>query len=169
MARIYFITDNVSDLSGGADFNATLDYNYGTAAAQSVSIAAAVTETSYCFSRPLHPGTRGSVTGNYTVSVFCSTANNNITGTATLRRINSAGTVQTSSATSSSVAFDTTGAKIFSFTSLNLGTFTATDRLRLDLAFTNAAAHSASSFGIRFNDSNSSVVTPFTVRLFVST
>lgn len=164
------MTTNNSDLSGGADFNRKLEYRFtGAATALSVSIAAASTEVSRCFTEPLHPGTGGSVTGNYTVSVFCSTSNANITGTATLHRINSSGTIQTSSAASSSVSFSTTGAKTFSFTSLNLGTFAKTDRLRVDLSFTNSASHSASSFGIRFNDPDSDVVTPFRVRSFSTT
>ena len=170
MARVYYMTTNNSDLTGGADFNRKLEYEYtGAATALSVSIAAASTEVSRCYTEPLHPGASGSVTGNYTVSVFCSTANANINGTVTLHRINSAGTIQTSSAASSSVSFGTTGAKTFSFTSLSLGTFTSSDRLRVDFSFTNAAAHSASSFGIRFNDPDSDVITPFIVRAFVTT
>lgn len=170
MARILFATTNNSDLSGGADFNRKLEYNIiGASTALSVSIAQGATETSYCFTEPLHPGTGGNVTGNYTVSLNCTTANANIAATCTLNRINSTGTVQTSSTASGSVSFGTTGAKTFTFTSLSLGTFSSTDRLRVDFSFTNSAAHSANAVGITFNSVDSSIITPHTVRKFLTT
>lgn len=170
MARRYFATTNNSDLTGGADFNRELEYTItGAATALSVTINNASTETSRCYTDPLHPGTKGSVTGDYTVSIFCSTLNASISATVTLHRINSTGTIQTSSSASSSVLFDTTGAKVFTFTGLSLGTFTSTDRLRVDFNFANSSAHTNQSFGVRFNDPDTYVLTPFAVRAFHTT
>lgn len=169
MARIYFATTNDSDLSGGADFNRKLEYSIvGTPTALSVSIAQAATEISYWFTDPRHPGTAGSVTGTYTTSLNITTANANVSCTVVVNRINSTGTVQTSSAASNSVTFDTTGAKIFTNSSVNLGTFSATDRMRVDLQFANAALHSAQSFGLTFNSLDTDIITPFTARVFLT-
>jgi len=166
MARIYYFRSTTSDLSGGADFSR---YFYPTPEASgntgSISIAAAATEVSYGFTPPLHPGTAGTVTGDYTVDVDITTANSNIFLAIQLHRINSAGTVQTSSATSAENQISTTGVKTFTFSALSLGTFASTDRVRIDFRCRNSAAHSASSFAIGYP--NTDIVTPWAARLYV--
>lgn len=169
MARKYFLTSATSDLSGGADFSRVLGNIIASQTTLSISIAANATETSYGFTEPLVPGTNGNVTGNYTVQADVTTANSNITCAVTLRRINSAGTVQTSSSAVSGVSFGTTGVKTFSWTSLSLGAFSSTDRLRVDFAFTNSAAHTASSFALGFNDPDAFILAPFPVKSYVTT
>lgn len=169
MARLYFLSSTNSDLTGGADFSRALFYNNNAASTTlSISIAQAATEVSRGFTPLLHPSVYGA-TGNYTVVVDVTTSNSNIFCTITLRRIDSTGTIGTSSATSAEQQFNTTGAKTFSFTSLNLGTWASGDRLRVDYSFRNSAAHQASSFAIGINDPDTRVETPFNVRSFVTT
>lgn len=170
MARLYFFSSIASDLSGGADFNRELLPNItASASALSVSIAAAATETSYGYTEPLDPGLAGTVTGDYTISMDVTTANSNITMSFAVARVNSSGTQQTLSSTSTTVSFSTTGAKTLTLTGVNLGTFASTDRLRVSYNFINAAAHSSQSFGINQNSVDSYITTPFRVKYFVTT
>lgn len=170
MARLYFLSSTNSDLTGGADFTRALFYNNNAASTTvSVSVAANTTDVSYGFTPALHPGVYGD-TGNYTVVVDVTTANTNIFCAITLRRVNSSGTVQTSSTASAEQQFNTTGAKTFSFTSLNLGTWASGDRLRVDYGLrNNATMGGAQSVSLGINDPDTRVETPFNVRGFVVT
>lgn len=169
MARLYFFSAVTSDLTGGADFNRELLPNITTtASALSVTVAGSVTETSFGFTEPLDPGAAGTVTGDYTVSMDVTTANSNITMSFAVARINSSGTQQAISSTSTTVSFSTTGAKTLTLTSVNLGTFASTDRLRVSYLFANAAMGNAT-FGVNQNSVNSYVSTPFNVKYFVTT
>jgi len=170
VARLYFFSAATSDLTGGADFNRELLPNITTSAsALSVTIAQAVTETSYGYTEPLDPGAAGSVTGDYTVSMDVTTANSNITMSFAVARVNSSGTQQTISSTSTTVSFSTTGAKTLTLSGVDLGTFTSTDRLRVSYLFANAAAHSSQTFGVNQNSVNSYISTPFRVKYFLTT
>lgn len=164
MARLYFFSSVDSDLTGGADFNKALLPSRSTGNTGLISIAQAVTETSYAFTPALHPGTAGTVTGTYTVEVDITTANSNMFLSIQLHRINSAGTVQTSSAASTENNITTTGIKTFTFTALSLGTFTSTDRLRVNFICRNSALHSSSTFAIGYD--NSDIITPFVARMY---
>lgn len=166
MARNYFFTSSNSDLTGGADFSR---YFYPNPEASGntglISIAQATTETSYGFTPELHPGKAGTVTGNYTVNVDITTANTNIFLAIQLHRINSAGTVQTSSSASAEQQLSTTGVKTYTFTALSLGTFDSTDRVRIDFLCRNNAAHTASTFAIGYT--NTLIITPWEARFSV--
>lgn len=168
MARLYFLSGTNSDLTGGADFSRALFYNNNAASTTlSVTIAGSATETSYGFTPLLHPSIYGA-TGNYTVVTNVTTSNSNIFLSIILNRINSTGTVQSSSAASAENNITTTGSKTFSFTNINLGTWASGDRLRVDYLCRNSAMNNQS-FAIGINDANTNVQTPFNVRGFVVT
>jgi tetrahydromethanopterin S-methyltransferase subunit C len=163
MARLYFLSNLTSDLTGGADFNMDLVSSpideVGTVQCSHTSQQ---TKLSYAFTPPLHPGTSGSIVGNYTVNFSIASGSTSLTLTMTLRRVNSAGTVQTSSTTSAGQTLGT-GVKTFTFTNLNLGTFLATDRLRIDFNIVNGAMNTQNAT-IVVNSSDSYVLAPWTVR-----
>jgi hypothetical protein len=166
MARIYYFSSVVSDLSGGADFSSYFYPNPGASGnTGSISIAQAATEVSYGFTPVLHPGAAGTVTGDYTVDVDITTANTNIFLAIQLHRINSAGTVQTSSAASAEQQLSTATLYTFTFASLSLGTFASTDRVRIDFRIRNNAAHTTQSFAIGYP--NTDIVTPWAARFSV--
>lgn len=168
MARLYFLSSTNSDLTGGADFTRSLFPNNNSAATTfSVTVASSVTETSYGFTPPLDPSTSGT-TGDYTVNVDVTTANSNHFLSIVLNRVNSAGTVQTSSTASAENNITTTGIKTFTFTNLNLGTWTSGDRLRVDYRFRNSGMNNQTS-AIGVDDPDCNIITPFTVRGFVVT
>lgn len=173
MARLYFLSGTNSDLTGGADFSRYLYPNNNSATTTlSISVAQATTaspEISYGFTSPIDPSIYGT-TGNYTVVLDITTTNTNIQASVQLHRVNSAGTIQTSSAISATQTFGASPTTYtFSFTNLSLGTWASGDRLRVDYRFGNAALHSASSFSIAINDPDCYVLTPFNVRSFVTT
>jgi hypothetical protein len=166
MARIYYFGSTTSDLSGGADFSRYFYPNpENSGNTGSISIAPNATEVSYGFTPALHPGTAGTVTGDYVVDVDITTANTNIFLAIQLHRINSAGTIQTSSAISAEQQLTTTGINTFTFTGLSLGTFTSTDRVRIDFRCRNNAAHTNQSFAIGYP--NTDIVTPWTARFSI--
>lgn len=169
MARLYFLTSADSDLTGGSDFNKKLLPNIISAASGlTVATAGNVTETSYVFTEPPDPGSRGSVTGDFTISVDITTSGTNMSMTFAVARINSAGTQQSISSASSSISLTTTGVKTATLTGVNLGTFASTDRLRLHINHINGGAGSRS-FGLNLNSANSYLLTPFIVKFFATT
>jgi hypothetical protein len=153
MPQVYRATLDTADLT-----NATAARNYfvkvnpnNTATNVTLpAIATNGTQTISFFTPPIRPGIDGSVVSNLFFYYQITTANNNVSGTATFRRINSSGTVQTSSAASASISFNTTGVKQFTVTSANLGTFLSTDRVRIDILARNASnmATATYAFGV---------------------
>jgi len=149
MAQVFHATLDTADLT-----NATAARNYfvkvnPNPTATNITlpaIATSGTQTISFFTPPIRPGTDGSVISNLFFQYQITTANNSISATATFRRINSAGTVQTSSATSASISFGTTGVKQFVTTAQNLGTFLDTDRVRIDILATNASSMVTNSY-----------------------
>jgi len=135
MSTLYYLSADNSDLSGGADFNKKLVTSGETSGTQSLSFTANQAKTSYGFTEPGLPGTLGQ-TGNYTVTVNIPTTNAQGRLAISLSRVNSAGTVQS---TSASTAEQTTNSATltFSLTSINLGTWSAGDRLRVNYEFRN--------------------------------
>lgn len=167
MARLYFLSNITSDLAGGTNFNRYLDYDItGGSTGISFAVNGGRTSTNYGYTRPLHPGRYGSFTGDYTVTSFVVTAATNLRLSIILRRINSAGTVQTSSAQTAEQSLGTTGLKSFTLTNVNLGTFAATDRLRVDYIVRNAGAHANQSTQLLSNDPQVFVRAPYYARAF---
>ena len=168
MARIYYLSSTNSDLTGGIDFNKHLTSNIGTASTISpASDAKSVNgqEISRAYTQILHPGSAGTVTGNYTVTIDVTVANSNIFVSVRIHRINSTGTTQTSSTATAEQQISSTGQKTFTLSSVNLGTFTSTDRLRVDYTIRNSAMGSQS-ITIATDDVDSSIITPFVTRQF---
>ncbi len=166
MATRHFLSSTNSDLTGGADWNRYIRYNTsGTASTVSASIAQAATEVQRGFTEPLHPGTKASVTGTFTVKVKVTTGNTNANIAIQLHRVNSAGTIQTSSSTTATQSASA-GTKTFTLASVNLGTFAQTDRLRVDYRITGIAM-GAVTISLATEDPDCFVETPFNSRFFI--
>lgn len=171
MPRRYWLTTTTSDLTGGADFNYLQRYNVtptGAAVPFTVSIAGGATETSFGFTAPVEPGFDGA-TGDYTIQANVTTANNNIFLAFQLDRINVSGVVQTSSTVTAEQSLGALGAKGYSFTALNLGTFAVTDRLRIRYIFRNSSGMTAQSCAIAANSLNAFVEAPYVSKVRIIT
>jgi len=160
MATTYYLSNTNSDLSGGADFSKKLLPSTETANTINFSVAKTSTETSYAWTEPGVPGTSG-MTGDYTVEVYITVGNANMTVAANIHRVNSSGVVQ-SSATAASAVTATAGLKTFNWSSQSLGTWAAGDRLRVDYIFT-VSGHQAQSLTIQTGTTDTEVVTPWTL------
>ena len=161
MTTTYRRTNTDSDLAGGASFNkAILLPASDTTGSQVVNVGNNSTVIARAFTASGIPGADG-VTGNYTVELEGLVGNNNIALSVQLHRINSVGTIQTSS-TISAEQTATAGTKTFSFTSLNLGTWASNDRLRIDYRYRNTA-HGGQDFTVTHGGTNNEVVAPWTL------
>lgn len=141
MPRRYFLYSTNSDLTNGsATYNKYLLPNLiggPSASIQNISLTANANLTASCFTYQLHPGDHAQ-TGSYTASLQVSTGNANINLSARFHRINSAGTIQSSSVTTPEQAITTATTYTFLSSSVDLGTFANTDRIRVDYLFRNA-------------------------------
>lgn len=167
MATRHFLSSVNSDLTGGADWNRYVRYNTsGAASTVSASVAVSATEIQRGFTEPLHPGTKASVTGNYTVKVKITTGSALASMSIQLHRVNSSGIIAASSATTATQSAGA-GTKTFSLTSVNLGTFGETDRLRVDYRMIGVAM-GAVTIILATEDPDCYVETPFNSRFFLS-
>lgn len=170
MSRIYYLSSTNSDLSGGLDFNLNLTTNIGsTPSTVTQTTAVGATDVARSFTQPLHPGLGGdNGYATETVTIDVSTANALIFLSVQAHRINSAGAVQTSSSVTTEQQLSTTGIKTFTIAWLNpggKGTWTSTDRLRIDFRTRNSGmGNQAVAFNT--NDADSRVTTNFTTRTF---
>lgn len=141
MPRTYFLYSTNSDLTvAGATYNKYFLPNLinGPAAtAQSITIAGSSNLTASAFTYQFHPGDHAQ-TGSYTASLQISTANTNAFLSTRWHRINSAGTVQTSTTSSAEQQLSSATAYAFNWGGVNLGTFANTDRIRVDYMFRNS-------------------------------
>lgn len=172
MARLYFLSNTNSDLTGAFHNKFLYPNNNSIATTLSTTTTGAgdidSTRTVFAFTPPLNPSQSGSLIGNYTVNVDVTTANNNHFLSVLLNRVDSAGILQSASTVSAENNITTTGIKTFTFTNLDLGTWTSGDRLRVDCRFRNSAMNNQTS-AIGVNDPDCNIITPFTVRGFVVT
>jgi hypothetical protein len=169
MARLYFLSNINSDVTATGDFSKELLPNItGATTALSTTVGANSTETAFGVAETLDPGTAGTVVGDYTFSVNCSTAGTNMNVGFRVARINSAGTLQTESALSTEVLLTSTGVKTTTLTAVDLGTFASTDRLRVTYAFRNAGSGNRTA-AIDANSVNTFVMTPFRAKFFITT
>ena len=167
MATRHFLSSTNSDLTGGADWNKYVRYNTsGAASTIAASIAQNAIEVQRAFTEPLHPGTKASVTGDYTVKVKVTTGNTNANIAITLHRVNSAGTIQASSSTTANQSASA-GTKTFTLTSVNLGTFAETDRLLVSYRMTGIAM-GAVTITLATEDPDCYIETPFNARFFMA-
>jgi hypothetical protein len=94
------------------------------------------------------------------VEMAVATGNTNVQLSVTLHRVNSAGTIQTSSSASAEQTA-TAGVKTFTFTSQSLGTWATGDRLRVDYTYRNSA-HGGQSFDAAHGGTDNEVIAPWT-------
>lgn len=168
MARIYYLSSTNSDLSGGSDFNKHLTTNIGsTPSTVTQTTGSGATDVARSFTQPLHPGLGGdNGTLSETVFIDVSTANSLIFLSLQAHRVNSAGTVQTSSLVTAEQQLSATGRKTFTVLWLtSKGTWTSTDRLRIDFRTRNSGMGNQA---VAFNteDADSRITTNFTTRTF---
>lgn len=149
MSALYYVTNTDSDLSGGADFNKKLLTSAGSSANLTLNFGNSEARTSYAFTEPNVQVVQGEI-ATYTITVNFSTTNAQGRLAISLSRLNSAGTVQQ---TSPATAEQTTGAnRTFTLTDVNIGEFSATDRLRVNFLFRNNSTM-AQSWDITFGTS----------------
>lgn len=162
ITRVFYPGASSADLSGGSDFNLYLDPETSAAGILYVTVAASSTETSYGFTRSGDVPTGITAVGNYTVRVGIkdSSADELLTLDVRVRRVNNSGTVQASSSVTSQpqdVARE--GVRTFLLPSVDLGTWSAGDRLRVDYIFVNASG-GAQTTGILAGSTDCEVITP---------
>lgn len=109
-----------------------------------VTVPKATSQILWAYTRPGQPGTRGG-TGNGSATVvapYVSSSNSGLELDVQLHRTNSSGTIQTSGGWSPVETLANTGTYTFTWSSnLDLGTWTATDRLLCQFRYTNPSAH----------------------------
>ena len=140
MARRYFVSNVTSGLGVGVDFSVLLLPNIqGGTSTATVSLAPNTTRVSTVFTPPFHPSVGGAIS-DYTVLVEITTGDNQCALSLVAHRINSGGTIQTSSAATGEQTASV-GTQTHTFANLNLGTWILGDRLRIDYQFRNTLAH----------------------------
>lgn len=160
MATSYYLTTTASDLGTGSNFSNTLPATAPGTTTLALSVATATTETDFGHTQPGIPGT-GGVTGDYDIRVAINTGNADLQLSVQIHRVNSAGTVQTSSSASSEQTASA-GEKTFTFLSQSLGTWAAGDRLRLDLILRDTSAHGDESLTYDIGSAGVRISTPWT-------
>lgn len=160
MTTTYILRNQVSDLSGGNDFNLTLRQLTTGVLSLTINVAASATEDSYGFTQPGDPSNLG-ITGAYTVTLNITNGNNQIQLSIGLSRINNTGVVQQTSAFSLEQTASA-GVKTFNFPATGLGTWNPGDRLRVTYRFRNTQTMLQTCV-IEMNGANSAVVAPWTM------
>lgn len=158
MAQTFYLGSTASDLTGGADWNRYLEQTTETAGTVNAPVAAGATEVQYGFTRAGVPS-GGIVPGDFTVELENTQASTARHASIQLHRVDSSGVVQASSSISAEQTLSPTGVKTFSFTGVDLGTWSSGDRLRVDYRFRNSGGL-ASTFIIRTGTTDTEVVTP---------
>ena len=157
MSMTFIHRNTDSDLTGGS-VNYSLLKDTATGAEVTVGLGQGASVTYSAFTASGVPGIGGK-TGNYTVNLRIISGNVNAYGKVQLHRVNSSGVVQDSSDESGEQKLNSD--RSWSYTNLDLGTWTAGDRLRVDFLYRNNAGNKSISFGFGTNTSEDSVVTPF--------
>lgn len=161
MPRRYFLYSTNSDLTAaGATYNKYMLPNLIgslSASIQSTSIPTLGNMTASFFCYQFHPGDHGQA-GSYTASMQISTANNNTLLSVRWHRINSTGTIQSSTNVTPEQTISATGTYTFLSSSVDLGTWANDDRLRVDYMFRNANNMSAQTSAFQYNQTGSFVV-----------
>jgi hypothetical protein len=140
MSTEYFMTGDDSDLSGGSNFSKALDTTAPGDSTQGISVTTNTTETDFLFTPGGDPGASG-ITGDYTVIVDITSGNADLQVDVAIHRVNSAGTSQASAASDGGEQTNAVGELTFTFTSADLGTWAAGDRLRVNLVQRDTSLH----------------------------
>jgi len=150
-----------SGMPTGADFTRLLDVTPAGAGSIVVTIASGTTEVSYGYTPVGNPGTNGA-TGDYTVEINVTVKNGKIDGSVQVHRVNSSGAVQSSSSVTSAQTLSVVQVYTFNLNSVDLGTWAAGDRLRVDYRFTETGGHGDQDVTIGTGTTSEEVVAPFT-------
>jgi len=148
MAMRFYGSDSASDLSGGADFNLALGMSptTGSAVTTSYSVAKSATETSYYFTPSSYPNNADWQTGPALFVIYNNFASPHLYLSIRIDRINSSGTLQESSTTTSEQSLGTTGYKVFEIDSKNWTAGNASDRLRIAIIVRNSSKTSSKTY-----------------------
>jgi len=136
MSKLYYLDNTSSDLTDGGLFNnKLLEASPGTSTI-TVSLTGNQTRTAFAYTEPGDPGVTGA-TGDYSFAIQVTSGN--VQGRVSFRvnRINSSGTVQSSSGATAESTTNPAGIITASLTNINLGAWSSGDRLRLDYIFRN--------------------------------
>jgi hypothetical protein len=162
MATTYYSRDTNSDLSGGGSFSYQLLRAAGAAATLTgFAVGKAATVAADLYTDPNDPSDSGSSTGTWTFEINIVSGDANVQLTPSLYRINSSGGTL-SGPISATPQNTNAGVLTFSWTNPALGTFAATNRIRVGLSFLNGT-HTNATLDIGFNDNNSEFITPYTL------
>ena len=133
MTTTYFQSDTPVGIPGvtGADFELEIVGTATTRGTLAVPVAKAATETSYGGIQFTTPDEPPSATGTFTVEVDVETGAALVGCTVQVHRINSSGTIQTSSSVTAEQALDVS--RTFTTNSVDLGAFSSGDWLRVDI------------------------------------
>jgi hypothetical protein len=164
MAMTFYLSNLTANLTGGVRYNNRLVDTVATAASITIPVTNSTTEDSYGYTDAGVPdSTTDTPIGNYSVLVNVTTGTTDIFCQIGLTRVNSSGVAQTNSTFTAEQGM-TAGQKTFNLTSVNLGTWTTGDRLRVNYRFRSSRAHGGpSQIIIQVNTSNAAVNTPWTL------
>lgn len=163
MAKTFYLSSSSSDLTvGGAEWTAQLVESTESSSTRYFEVKKNTTEFAASATNANMPSTNGS-TGNYTIEVNVTQANSSLYLSVQVHRINSTGTIQTSSSTSSEQQLSSTGVKTFTFTSLDLGTWASGDRFLVYYNLRNADTKNAQATYFGTGTTSEEHVTPWTI------
>lgn len=168
MARTYILKAAASTLPAGADFTRDLSANTEAAGTITIATAKAISEDSFGYTVAGEPNFAGALIGDYTVEINVTTANVNVFLLIAVSRVDSAGAQQTISVFTAEQEA-TAAVHIFSLAAIDLGTWLATDRLKVVYRHRNAHAMTAQSIAIETGTVSAEVVAPFAVPVFSGT
>lgn len=165
MTITYFLENVSSDLSTPTGVHWNLNLNQVPPGTNNISNTVSNTatppnEVEYSYTTSGVPGADGS-TGTYTVTAVPNTTDADAVLFVQLHRINSSGTVQSSSVLS--VGHILTSSQTYTFTNLNLGTWASGDRLRLDFSQEGIGAHGNATFDYSIGIAGTRIETPWTI------
>jgi hypothetical protein len=156
----YIQRDTASDLSVPGEYDLQLLEGTATLVDRLIVLAASQTKEGYHYTEAGVPGADG-ITGNYTVEVDIAIGDTSVQISAAVARVNSSGAVQVQTAFSAEQV--AAGAVLtFRFTSANLGTWAAGDRLRAAVRYRNSHTHTGRDVTVSFNTIDTQVVAPWT-------
>jgi hypothetical protein len=156
----YIARSTDSDLTG-SDLPTLHNQLLGTTTATAVTkstgnIPVGTTASGFAWTAVGVPGTSGHQLADVSVSVDISGGNTSLQLSVAVARVNSSGVVQAASATSDEQTASA-GTKVVNFTALDLGTWSAGDRLRVEYLFRNTHASMVQAATVRYNTTASTV------------
>ena len=163
MALKYYLSNTEIDsgfITFGDTFTKVLSLETETANTISITIQAASSVTNFGYADSLDSiGYNGTSTGTFTVKVNVTTAISGVNYAISLSRVGAGGTAEATSSTTATQSG--AGVNTFTLTNPALGTWSSSDRLRVNYIFTNTLKK-ATTIAIGTGTDDESVSTPFT-------